>query len=65
MKDKILKFVSGKNFLTGASLLLLYLSQVISSKLSEDEIREAVKEELEKQQKERADEHKFSRLLGS
>lgn len=65
MKDKILKFVSGKGFLTGASLILLYLSQVISSKLSEDEVREVVLEELERQQKERADEYKLNKLLGS
>lgn len=65
MKDKILKFVSGKGFLTGASLILLYLSQVISSKLSEDEVREVVLEELERQQKEKADEYKLNKLLGS
>lgn len=50
MKNKVLKFVTGKNFLTGASLVLLYLSQVISSKLAENEVREVVLEELEKQQ---------------
>lgn len=47
MKDKLIKVITNKNVLTAASLILLGLSQMVSGRLSEETIRDMVKEEIE------------------
>lgn len=52
MKNKFMKIVTDRRVLSSLGLLLMGLSQIVQGKISEEDTREIVRDELEKQRRE-------------
>lgn len=48
MKEKLIKVVTDRRVLSAVSLILMGLTQLVSGKVTEEDTREIVRDELEK-----------------
>lgn len=51
MKEKLIKVVTDRRVLSAVSLILMGLTQLVSGKVTEEDTREIVRDELEKRKR--------------